>query len=97
MGTPSAERIHSASKKARQVSIVCHKGPEALTREMQKRKVHGASDIAVLYLEPSLVAALAEQLDRSASWTIVHTDGELSITLNDKSFSSSVRRSNLPQ
>lgn len=97
VGTPSADRIHIASKKARKVSIVCHKGPEALTREMQKRKVHGASDITVLYLEPSLVAALAGHLDRSGSWTVVRTDGELSITVNDTSFAGSVTQGPLPQ
>lgn len=97
VGTPGAERIHIASKKARKVSILCHKGSEGLAREMQKRKVHGASDITVLYVEPSLVSALAAKLDRNASWTIVHTDGELSISLNDETFSGSVRRDSLPQ
>jgi len=97
VGTPGADRIHIASKKARKVSILCHKVPEALTREMQKRKVHGASDITVLYVEPALVASLAAELDRNATWTIVHTDGELSITLNDVTFSGSVTRSALPQ
>jgi uncharacterized protein YaeQ len=97
VGTPSADRIHIASKKAGQVSIVCHKGEDALRREMQKRAVHGASDIAVLYLDPSLVSALASLLDRNSSWVVVRTDGELSITLNDESFSGTVSQSSLPQ
>lgn len=97
VGTPGAERIHIASKKAGKVSILCHKEREGLTREMQKRKVHGADNISVLYVEPSLVTALAEHLDRNAAWTIVHTDGELSITLNDATFAGSVTRTALPQ
>ena len=46
------------------MSIVCHKGEEALRREMQRRKVHGADDIIVLYLEPTLVRDLADQLEK---------------------------------
>src|SRR5690606_29083397 len=51
VGTPSAERIHIASKKAKQVTIVCHKRPDALAREMTGRRIHNAETIAVLYLE----------------------------------------------
>ena len=97
VGLPSAERIHTASKKARRVSIVCHKGEEALRREMQRRKVHGADDITVLHLEPTLVRDLADQLEKNSSWIIVHSDGELNITINDSTFAGSLTRSSLPQ
>lgn len=97
IGAPGAERIHIASKKANQVTIVCHKGEDALAREMKKRKVHGSADIAVLYLEPSFVAELASALDRNSSWTIVHTDGDLSITVGERTFAGVVTRAPLPQ
>ncbi len=97
VGTPSAERIHIASKKAKQVTIVCHKRPDALAREMTGRRIHNAETIAVLYLEPSFVAALASALVRSSSWIVVHTDGELSITAGDDHYATSVRREGLPQ
>jgi len=96
VGTPSAERIHLASKKAERVSIVCHKDEEALRREMSKRSVHDAEKVAVLYLEPALVRELAEALQRNATWIMVHTDGQLSISCGDQNFAGSVLRAGLP-
>jgi uncharacterized protein YaeQ len=91
VGTPSAERIHMANKKADRMSIVCHKGQEALDREVKKRPIHRAASVDVLHLEPLFVAALAKKLTRSSQWTVVHTDGELSITIDDESFAGQVK------
>ncbi|HXS18106.1 MAG TPA: YaeQ family protein [Polyangiaceae bacterium] len=95
VGTPSADRIHAASKKASNVSIVCHKRPDALAREMAGRRVHNAEAITVLYLEPTFVERLANVLDRTSSWTIVYTDGELNVTVGSESFATSVARASL--
>ena len=97
IGTPTADRIHIASKKAPRVSIVCHKGEDALAREMTKRKVHKAAEIEVLYIDPSFILELSKKLDRNAEWTLIHTDGELSITIGDESFAGRVTRGELPQ
>lgn len=97
VGTPTADRIHIASKKAPRVTIVCHKGEDALAREMTKRKVHKAGAIEVLHLDPVFIAQVAQKLDRNAEWTLVHTDGELSITIGDESMAGVVVRGELPQ
>ena len=97
VGTPGADRVHIASKKAPKVTIVCHKGEEALARETTKRKIHKAEDIEVLHLEPAFVSQLAGKLARNSEWTVVHTDGELSVTIGDESFSGVVTRAALPQ
>lgn len=97
VGTPGAERIHSASKKAERVSIVCHRAVEALSREMRRRKVHRAQDVQVLLLEPDFVGRLAKALERNTDWTLVRTEDELSITIGDDHFGGSVTRIALPQ
>jgi uncharacterized protein YaeQ len=97
IGTPSADRVHLASKKSPRVSIVCHKGDAALQREMSKRKVHRAQDVEVITLDPTFVGALAAKLDRNAEWTLVQSDGEVSITIGEESFAGSARRAALPQ
>lgn len=92
VGTPSAERIHAASKRAGRVSIVCHKGEEALARELRGKKIHKAETITVLFLEPSFVAEVASALERSADWTLVLTEGQLSLTQGDVTYASVVNR-----
>ncbi len=96
VGIPSAERIHTANKKAERLTVVCHKGKEALAREMSKRLVHGAGDIRVLYLEPAFVAQLAEVLERNVQWTVVRVEGEVSVIAGAHSFSATVEEGALP-
>jgi len=96
VGAPSSERIHAASKKADRVSIVCHKRPDALEREMAGRRVHEAERIEVLYLDPAFVATLAASLERQGAWVVVHHEGELQVTVGPDTFTSTVRRAGLP-
>lgn len=97
VGTPGADRIHAAAKKAQRVSIVCHRGPDALEREMRRRKVHRAEEINVLLIEPSFVEELGAAMDRNTDWMLVHTDGELSVTVGDRHIAGAVTRVALPQ
>ena len=97
VGTPGADRIHTASKRAERVSIVCHKGAHALGREMQRRKVHRAKEIQVLLPEPDLIAKLARALERKSEWTLLHTEGVLNVTIQSQTFSGTLLRIPLPQ
>lgn len=97
VGTPTADRIHLASKKSPRVSILCHKGPDSLTREMHKRKLHRAEEVELFYLEPSFVSELGEALTRTSEWVVVVNDGELSVTIGDASFHTTAERAALPQ
>ena len=97
VGSPGADRIHAASKRAERVSIVCHRGLDGLSREMQRRRVHRADAIEVLLLDPDFVTAVAAALDRTSEWTVVRTDGELSVSLGDATFSTTVAPVPLPQ
>ncbi len=97
VGVPGADRIHVASKRAERVSIVCHKGARALAREMQRRTVHRADQIQVLLLEPDFIAKLAGVLERNSEWTLLHTDGELNVSIQEHNFSGILQRVPLPQ
>lgn len=96
VGTPSAERVHLASKKARRVSIVCHKRADSLAREMAGKRVHNAENITVVYLDPQFVAELAPLLSRSSDWLVLNNEGELSVTVAGQTFAASVPHSALP-
>lgn len=97
IGTPSADRVHLASKKAGKVSIVCHHSEEALKREVSRRKVHRAEQVQVLLLEPALIKSLAEVLDRTSQWSLVRTDGDLNISVGEHNFTGTLRNISLPQ
>jgi len=97
VGTPGADRIHMASKRAQRVSIVCHQGIEALRREMQKRVIHRASEVKVLLVDVDLVADLAAAVERNSSWTLMRNEESLVISVQEQDFAGGVQEVPLPQ
>jgi uncharacterized protein YaeQ len=76
VGTPSAERLHKASKAVPRVVIFTHNDPAQLPREAARGKaIHRAETIEVYALEPKFLSALEALTDRNARWVLVHTAG----------------------
>jgi uncharacterized protein YaeQ len=80
VGAPSAERLHRASKACPSVLVFCHHDPELVLREARSRAIHRAEHIELYALDAALVAALAEQLERSMEWELVRSGGQLYVT-----------------
>lgn len=97
VGTPGADRLHLAAKKTDRVTVVCHKGLEALARETEKKKLHRAKDMRVLLLEPRFVDDVAKRLSRANEWTLVISAGELNLSLGDETLTGSVTEVAVPQ
>ncbi len=97
VGAPSAERIHLATKKSPRVTVVAHKGLEALSREMRKKKLHRAKEVEVLVFSRSFIKDLADVIGRNSNWVVVRNDGELSVTIDDTTLSGSAWVEPLPQ
>ncbi|HEX2657354.1 MAG TPA: YaeQ family protein [Polyangia bacterium] len=93
VGTPSAERLHKASKAVPRVVVFTHHDPALLPREAARGKaIHRADAIEVYALEPKFLAALEAVTDRNARWVLVHTAGELYVTVGDQSVTGVVSR-----
>jgi uncharacterized protein YaeQ len=95
VGTPSAERMHKASKAAAQLTIVCHKSTEALIRERERRAIHRADRLRIWLLEPAFVTAVAERLQRGSEWVVVKTGDELMLTVNETTLTGSITETTL--
>jgi uncharacterized protein YaeQ len=96
VGAPSADRIHLASKKAPKVSIITYRGSDALSREIGKKKIHRGEEIDVLELDPRVMLQLGEALARTTQLGLVHSEGELNLTLNDLNVTTTVTHARLP-
>lgn len=97
VGMPSAERLHRASKRAREVVVVTRKSDTVLRKEWSSRSVHRAEDITVIRLDPKLVSALAEDLARSVTWYVMIQDGVLSVAEGERSCSGALARMSLAE
>ena len=97
VGTPSPDRIHLASKKSPRVSIVCHKGIEALSRELSKKKLYQADKIDVVLLPHDFVKTIGDHLERTSEWSLVIADHTVTVSLGDNSWTTGLERAPLPQ
>lgn len=89
IGTPSADRLHKASKASPRVVVFTQNDPRRL---LEARDVHQAEKIEVYALDPRFLDQLGELTDRNARWTLLRSDGVLYVTVGDKTVSGAVTK-----
>lgn len=97
VGTPSAERLHRASKACARVVVFTHHDPEAILREARKSKIHRAEHIEVHAPSPALIAALADVIGRNMSWELVRSGGALYVTVDGRTLEGTLERYRLTE
>jgi uncharacterized protein YaeQ len=80
VGSPSAERLHKASKGCPRVVVFTHHDPGLLKAAAKTKAIHKAETIQVFALDGAALDALDAATDRNAKWTVVHTEGVLYVT-----------------
>jgi uncharacterized protein YaeQ len=81
VGTPSATRVHRASKAAQRVEIYGVSNLADLRTEAAAGRIHRARDIDVWTFEASFLDAVEARFERSLSLTLVRTEGQLYVTI----------------
>ncbi len=85
IGTPSARRLHKASKVAKKVLVYTYRDPAILMKEVSGEEIYRKDEIEVYSLTPKFLNELATTLDRDNSWELLFTEGEISINVRGKS------------
>src|SRR5260370_6030716 len=75
IGTPSADRLHKASKASPRVVIFTQHDPRLLVKEAATRAIHKLEQIEAYALEPALLDRLAALTERNARWSLLRNDG----------------------
>jgi uncharacterized protein YaeQ len=95
VGSPSAERLHKASKAAPRVSVFTAADLGQLRREAQSRPVHKLEEIDVWPVPASFLDALAAKLGRGTKMEITRSDGVLSVGVGGETFETPLVRASL--
>ncbi len=95
VGNPSADRLHRATKAARQVSLYSAAPLAQLRREAGTRAIHKVDTIAVWLLEPSFLDAIDARVDRSSKLELVRNEGLLYVTIGDSVIEGATTRASL--
>ena len=81
VGSPSAERLHRASKASGRVVVFTYDSPSKLRLALEGERIHRAEHIEMVGVPTALLDAIAEATGRHANWELVHTGGELFVTV----------------
>ena len=95
VGTPTADRLHKASKACDRVVVFTQHDPALLQKAARERAIHRAGEIEVYALDPSFLEALGAVTDRNSRWTVTRTDGVLYVEAGEQNLSSPVTRCSL--
>ena len=90
IGSPSAERLHKASKRAPRVVVYTHKRPELLIAKLTNQRIHRVDELELYSLDAAMIEQLSNQLERNNQWAVFRQDDQLLITVDNESFSSAV-------
>jgi uncharacterized protein YaeQ len=92
VGTPSADRLHKASKASPRVVVYTQHDFRLLQKEAAARPIHKAERIEVYALDAAFLDRLAALTDRNARWTLSRNDGTVYITVGDESVEAPITR-----
>ncbi|HEX5049324.1 MAG TPA: YaeQ family protein [Gammaproteobacteria bacterium] len=92
IGAPDAARVHKASKAAPRVAVYTHKDADKLLAQWTGERIHRADHLELYAVDRSLVAALAERLQRRMTFALSVTGGQLYVTLGETVLEGAVER-----
>jgi len=92
IGSPSADRLHKATKASPRVVVYTWKNPEQLVDAIRERGVHRAEEIELFAMNPDWLDSIAATLDRTNTWELSVSGGVLYLTINGALFEGSVQR-----
>lgn len=84
IGSPSAERLHKASKAARRVALFTHVELALLRREAATKAIHKVEEIEVWRFSPAFLDALEAKVGRDTEVNLTRTEGQLYVTLDEE-------------
>jgi uncharacterized protein YaeQ len=95
IGSPTAARLHKASKAAGRAVVYTHKEPAQLLRQLEGERIHKADAVEIFSFDRSLITALAGRLERRMAITVSVADGHILVALKDGTFEGALTRHRL--
>ncbi len=92
VGSPSAERLHKASKAARRVLLFTAASVDALRREASSRTIHKVDAIEVWRVDPSFLDAIEPKIEKQTKLELLRSDGHLYVTIGAATIDGALER-----
>ena len=97
VGSPSAERLHRASKAVPRVLVFTHHDLDAFGKSLRGKPVHRAEAIELYALDVAFLDLLEAAAERSNAWTLALSDGDLYLTAGSTTLTTRLVRRTLAE
>jgi uncharacterized protein YaeQ len=84
IGSPSAKKLHKATKVSKAVKVYTYKNPENLMRDLRAEKVHRIDEIEFFSIKPDFLEELAQVIKRDNRWAMLFDDGHITIHIGEQ-------------
>ena len=92
IGTPSADRLHRASKAAPRVAVYMQKDASQWLAGLAAARIHRAEALELYAIDRAVIDQLVAALDRRMSFALSVSGGEVYLSLADRTIHGQVRR-----
>jgi uncharacterized protein YaeQ len=87
IGSPTAERLHKASKAARRVVVYAHREVEAWLERLSTGNIHRAEAVEINVMDRGLLSAWAARLERRMQFDLAVSERHLYLSFPDATLS----------
>ncbi len=95
VGSPSAERLHKASKAARRVALFTAAELPPLRREASSRTIHKVEEIEVWRIAGAFLDELGSKIDRNTKLEVTRNDGQHYVSVGGSTLETLLERASL--
>jgi len=92
IGSPSAERLHQASKAAPRVVVYCHRDTHLLPAKLRGATIHRAEALEIYGLDRGFLDALVKRLERRMTISLTVSEGHLYCAVGNDAFDSQLQK-----
>ena len=92
IGSPSARKLHKATKISKAVKVYTYKSPERFMSELREEKIHRADEIEFYSFTAEFLEELAQVIKRDNRWDVLFDDGTVNVQVGDLSISGELTR-----
>ena len=87
IGSPSARKLHKATKISKAVKVYTYKNPEKFISDIKEEKIHRVDEIDFYSLSPNFLEELAQVIKRDNRWSVLFNDGRITVQVGELAIS----------
>lgn len=87
ISSPSARKLHKATKLAKQVRVYTYKNPDVLKAEISSNAVYRGDTIEIVSLPSPSLEPLTQKIEKLNRWNVLVQQGQVDISIGEETFS----------